>query len=171
MASITQQDAYPVPSEPTTISQTTSQNEAGTNSDSSRSSAEIDGSPPRLKVLRPKILSRKSSGPIVVTADHPNIEAQDEEYDEDDARSMSPKRTSAEVARLEEGARAALQEQARILQERLLSIIEKVESVKTEHEKLESGNQFLQSYIGELMQTSKITATAGKGKGKAGKSK
>lgn len=61
-------------------------------------------------MLRPRIMSRKSSGPIVVTADHPNIEVQDEEYDEDDARSMSPKRTSAEVARLEEGARAALQE-------------------------------------------------------------
>lgn len=46
-----------------------------------------------------------------------------------------------------------------------MEIIERVDTVKSEHEKLEGGNKFLQSYIGELMQTSKITA-AGAPKGK-----
>jgi len=85
---------------------------------------------------------------------------------------MSPRRTSEEVDRLGESARQALIQQAKELQESLLQIVDKVESVKTEHEKLEGGNRFLQSYIGELMQTSKITATGSskiKGKGKSSK--
>jgi len=36
--------------------------------------------------------------------------------------------------------------------------------VRAEHERLDAGNRFLQSYIGELMATSKITA-AGAGGG------
>jgi hypothetical protein len=36
--------------------------------------------------------------------------------------------------------------QARELQESLLQIVERVESVKAEQEKLEGGNRFLQSY-------------------------
>jgi short coiled-coil protein len=64
----------------------------------------------------------------------------------------------------------------------LLEIVDRVESVKEEHEKLEGGNRFLQScvfprrvscvgadakrrYIGELMQTSKLTAAGAAGKG------
>ena len=58
--------------------------------------------------------------------------------------------------------------QARALQSNLLEILERVDSVKSEHEKLEGGNKFLQSYIGELMQTSKITST-GAGKAKKGR--
>lgn len=67
--------------------------------------------------------------------------------------------------------------QAKALQDNLLEIIDRVDSVKSEHEKLEGGNKFLQSYvfevglpqstlancglryIGELMQTSKITSS------------
>jgi hypothetical protein len=36
--------------------------------------------------------------------------------------------------------------QAKALQESLLQIVDRVESVKTEHEKLDKGNRFLQSY-------------------------
>ena len=60
-----------------------------------------------------------------------------------------------------------------------MEIVDRVEVVKSEHEKLEGGNKFLQSYvfprqvdihlltilryIGELMQTSKLTSSgAGK---------
>lgn len=49
-----------------------------------------------------------------------------------------------------------------------MEIVDRVEVVKNEHEKLEGGNRFLQSYIGELMQTSKITSS---GAGKAAKNK
>lgn len=61
-------------------------------------------------------------------------------------------------------------DQAKALQASLLDIVERVETIKSEHEKLEGGNRFLQSYIGELMQTSKITSTGasrGKGKGRS----
>lgn len=68
-----------------------------------------------------------------------------------------------------------------------MEIVDRVEVVKNEHEKLEGGNRFLQSYvlsffivvvskltlpryIGELMQTSKITST-GAGKGLKSKGK
>jgi short coiled-coil protein len=52
--------------------------------------------------------NRKSSGTIIVRRDDPNIELKEEEYDEGDARTMSPRRTSEEVDRLEESARQAL---------------------------------------------------------------
>lgn len=67
-------------------------------------------------------------------------------------------------------ARQALIEQAKALQASLMEIVDRVEVVKNEHEKLEGGNRFLQSYIGELMQTSKITST-GAGKGAKNKGK
>lgn len=57
------------------------------------------------------------------------------------------------------------------MQDSLLEIVDRVESVKEEHEKLEGGNRFLQSYIGELMQTSKLTAAGAAGKGKGGRGK
>jgi hypothetical protein len=112
--------------------------------------------------------TRKSSGTIIVSRDHSTIGVLREDYDEGDARAMSPRRSSEEVDRLEEGARQALIEQAKQLQASLLSIVDRVETVRNEHEKLEGGNKFLQSYIGELMQTSKITSTSSsKIKGKA----
>jgi len=124
------------------------------------------------RLKRPKVLSRVSSSTIIVPRDTPNIELTDEEYGPGDARTMSPRRTSEEVDRLGENARQALLQQAKELQDSLLQIVTKVESVKSEHIKLEGGNRFLQSYIGELMQTSKITASgAGKSKGKGKSSK
>jgi len=114
---------------------------------------------------RPKFHTRKSSGTIIVPRDAKHIEIRDEEYDEGDARTMSPRRSSEEVDRLEEGLRQNMIEQSKQLQASLLSLVDRVESVKAEHEKLEGGNKFLQSYIGELMQTSKITA-AGASKNK-----
>lgn len=67
--------------------------------------------------------------------------------DEDDVRSMSPRRSSAELARLSETARQDMMEQARELQASLQAIVERVETVKSEHEKLEGGNKFLSSYV------------------------
>lgn len=121
------------------------------------------------KQPRPKLHTRKSSGTIIVPAATTKIELDEdeEEYDEGDPRTMSPRRSSEEVDRLEEGLRQNMIEQSKQLQASLLSLVDRVESVKAEHEKLEGGNRFLQSYIGELMQTSKITsASAIKGKGK-----
>lgn len=118
---------------------------------------------------RPKLHTRHTSGTIIVPAATLQIEADGEEYDEGDARTMSPRRSSEEVDRLEEGLRANMIEytssstsifmpmltmlscrQSKQLQASLLSLVDRVESVKAEHEKLEGGNRFLQSYVGIL---------------------
>ena len=66
---------------------------------------------------------------------------------EGDVRTMSPRRNSSEVDQLGEEARRDLVEQAKTLQTSLQAIVERVETVKNEHEKLEGGNKFLQSYV------------------------
>jgi hypothetical protein len=53
---------------------------------------------------------------------------------------------------------------AKALQDSLLTIFHKIEAVKEEHDKLDNNNKFLQRYIGDLMTTSKITATSSKAK-------
>lgn len=69
----------------------------------------------------------------------------DDEIEEGDVRTMSPRRNSEEVDRLGEAARRDLIEQAKTLQTSLQAIVDRVETVKTEHQKLEGGNKFLQS--------------------------
>jgi hypothetical protein len=44
--------------------------------------------------------------------------------------------------------RLTLYRQAKELQDSLLEIVDRVESVREEHEKLEGGNRFLQSCVG-----------------------
>jgi len=98
---------------------------------------------PRLST-RPKLGSRKSSGTMIVPRDAPTT-VTEPDIDAGDVRSMSPRRNSAEVDRLGEAARKDLIEQARTLQTSLQAIVDRVETVKSEHEKLEGGNKFLQS--------------------------
>lgn len=69
----------------------------------------------------------------------------DDEIEEGDVRTMSPRRSSEEVDRLGEAARRDLIEQAKTLQTSLQAIVDRVETVKNEHQKLEGGNKFLQS--------------------------
>jgi len=88
--------------------------------------------------------SRKSSGSMIVSRENSNGVV-GEEYDAGDVRSMSPRRNGAEVDKLGEDARSELIEQAKTLQASLQAIVDRVESVKSEHEKLEGGNKFLQS--------------------------
>ncbi|KAL5347016.1 hypothetical protein ACLOAV_008159 [Pseudogymnoascus australis] len=120
---------------------------------------------------RPKIGTRKSSGTIIVPRDAPNVELKkgEEVFDEDDARAMSPRRNSEDLEKMSQEARAQLSQSvlalplsaphAKLLQESLLEIYNRIEAVKEEHDKLDSNNKFLQKYIGDLMSTSKITAT------------
>lgn len=117
---------------------------------------------------RPKISSRKSSGTIIVPRDDPNIELQegDETFDADDARAMSPRRTSEDLEKMGQDARRQLSQQAKILHESLLEIFNRIDAVKQEHDKLDSNNKFLQKYIGDLMSTSKITASGASGRKK-----
>jgi hypothetical protein len=111
----------------------------------------------------------------------------EEEYDDGDARTMSPRRSSEEIEKMGQDAREALIEwvtfhlqgrpsdtttssplriisaskpvshwnttsdyshrQAKTLQATLMEIVDRVEVVKNEHEKLEGGNRFLQSWV------------------------
>lgn len=80
---------------------------------------------------------------MIVDRSHPIVV--DEELDEDDVRAMSPRRSSTELLKLSEDARRDLIEQARILQTSLQAIVDRVETVREEHERLEGGNKFLQS--------------------------
>jgi hypothetical protein len=53
---------------------------------------------------------------------------------------------------------------ARALQDSLVTLFNRIEAVKEEHDKLDNHNKFLQKYIGDLMTTSKITASSSRTK-------
>lgn len=59
---------------------------------------------------RPKMVSRKSSGTIIVPREHPRVELQegDEIFDQDDARAMSPRRNSEDLEKMSQEAREQL---------------------------------------------------------------
>ncbi|EEH11004.1 bZIP transcription factor [Histoplasma capsulatum var. duboisii H88] len=119
---------------------------------------------------RPRLASRKPSASILVPRDHPEIEIEKEEFPPDDARAMSPRRNSADVEKLSREAREALQKQANTLQSSLQALAERIDEVKSDHDKLENENRFLQDYIGGLTRTmsakTEVTSTSGVGKGK-----
>ena len=148
----------------------------------SSSSSSVNGdssiSVDKTSLQRPKLQSRKSSGTIIVPREHPRVELQkgDEVFDEDDARAMSPRRSSQDLEKMSNEARAQLNEyvpcawphctsilmfrrHAKALQTSLIEIFNRIEAVKEEHDKLDNNNKFLQKYIGDLMSTSKITST------------
>lgn len=77
-----------------------------------------------------------------------------------DPRNMSPRRDSEELDQLGAETKARLQAQAQSLQSGLLALLERVDKVREEHDKLEGENRFLQEYIGSLMATSKITGSS-----------
>jgi hypothetical protein len=83
--------------------------------------------------------------------------------DEDEIRQMSPRRNSNDMEQLTLQTADQLRH-AKLLQESLLGIFTRIESVKEEHDKLDSNNKFLQKYIGDLMSTTNITATGGRSK-------
>ena len=139
-------DAIPSINEPHDLSTRPGPSPSPSSSDSSAAASEDDTA--RLsshRLSRPKLGSRKSSGTIIVPRDGSSTVVEDESIDEGDVRSMSPRRSSEEVDRLGEDARKDLIEQAQLLQTSLQAIVDRVETVKTEHEKLEGGNKFLQS--------------------------
>jgi hypothetical protein len=87
---------------------------SSSSSSSSSSSVHEEGRPrtPQDPLKRPKMTSRKSSGTIIVPREHPKVELgeDDEEFDEDDARAMSPRRSSQDLEKMSQDARAQLNE-------------------------------------------------------------
>ncbi|KAK1770174.1 hypothetical protein QBC33DRAFT_313449 [Phialemonium atrogriseum] len=110
--------------------------------------------------IRPPLPTRKSSGTIIVPRDSSAVGPVETELDPDDVRSMSPRRTTEDIEALGKEARNELKRHAKALQESLLTIFHRIEAVKEEHDKLDNNNKFLQKYIGDLMATSKITASS-----------
>lgn len=82
----------------------------------------------------------------------------------DDVRAMSPRRTTEDIEALGKEAREELQRHAKALQDSLITLFNRIEAVKEEHDKLDNNNRFLQKYIGDLMTTSKITASGSRSK-------
>jgi len=87
-------------------------------------------------------------------------------YEMMDPRNMSPRRDSEELNQLGAEAKARLEAQAQTLQSGLLALLDRVEKVREEHDKLEGENRFLQEYIGSLMATSKITGSSSGARGR-----
>jgi hypothetical protein len=113
---------------------------------------------------RPRLPSRKSSGPLVVPRDSSAVGPIDSHYGPDDVRAMSPRRTTEDIDRMGKEAREEMKRHAKALQDSLITIFHRIEAVKEEHDKLDNNNKFLQKYIGDLMSTSKITASGGRSK-------
>ncbi|GAB0136491.1 hypothetical protein EsDP_00004791 [Epichloe bromicola] len=113
---------------------------------------------------RPRLPSRKSSGPLAVPRDSSAVGPVDAHFGPDDVRAMSPRRTSEDIDKMGKEAREEMRRHAKLLQESLITIFNRIEAVREEHDKLDSNNKFLQKYIGDLMSTTKITATGSRGK-------
>ncbi|KAF5133548.1 uncharacterized protein G6M90_00g006570 [Metarhizium brunneum] len=113
---------------------------------------------------RPRMPSRKSSGPLVVPRDSSEVGPVDPQFGPDDVRAMSPRRTSEDIDRLGKEAREEMRRHAKALQESLITIFNRIEAVREEHDKLDNNNKFLQKYIGDLMSTTKITSSGSRGK-------
>lgn len=159
------------PAPPTSLSQTSPPSRQTPTRTPPTSSRDFSGTPTlspfrhgRL-VTRPLAGPRKPSSTMIVRADStiPVEEPHDPArvFPPDDARAMSPRRNSVETDRLAEGVRHQMESRARELQTGLSDMVDRIEAVRMECERLEGGNRFLQSYIGELMQTSRVTQTAG----------
>lgn len=58
---------------------------------------------------RPRLGARRSSGSNIVPRDHPDVEVRTRGFSPNDARAMSPRRTSTEIEKLGEDARRSLQ--------------------------------------------------------------
>ncbi|KAI0022968.1 hypothetical protein F4780DRAFT_120698 [Xylariomycetidae sp. FL0641] len=114
--------------------------------------------------VRPRLHNRKSSGSLIVPRDSSQVGPVEPEWEADDVRAMSPRRTSEDLEVMGREAREELHRHAMALQDSLLMIFHRIEAVKEEHDKLDSNNKFLQKYIGDLMSTSKITSTTGRGR-------
>ncbi|KAI8711334.1 hypothetical protein NCS52_01509400 [Fusarium sp. LHS14.1] len=108
---------------------------------------------------RPPLPTRKSSGSLVVPRDSSAVSSIEPNFGPDDVRAMSPRRTSEELDKIGKEAREEMRRHADALQDSLLTIFNRIEVLREEHDKLDNNNKFLQKYIGDLTSTGKITAS------------
>ena len=104
------------PKEPTTPPSGARKDTAPTTAESSRTKTfptKTDGltptTPSRRENIRPKSIGRQPSGSIIIPRDAVPMPTPQGEYPPDDARAMSPRRTSEETEKLGEETRLAVQ--------------------------------------------------------------
>ena len=99
---------FPTVAEPAVCPSSASDNDDMSSSSYSGSVSEDGAKSDTTKLQRPKLGSRKSSGTIIIPRDSPHVELKEEEYDDGDARTMSPRRSSEEIEKMGQEARLAL---------------------------------------------------------------
>ncbi|KAI4129729.1 MAG: hypothetical protein LQ338_002113 [Usnochroma carphineum] len=104
------------------------------------------------KLTRPRITQRKSSGTMIIPRDAPT-EAPPQEFSPDDARAMSPRRTSEETDQMLVSARLSIEKRAQDMQSGLAAIASQIETVAKNCESLDRQNQALQDAIGDMTRT------------------
>ncbi|KAJ9645571.1 hypothetical protein H2204_001152 [Knufia peltigerae] len=145
-----------IPVRPSISPSISSGSSSSSSSDSDCSSHHPTSSRPgsrRSRMDRPRLGDRQRSNTIIVPKGRDVVQKEKPQYPPDDARAMSPRRNSEDIERLERGVRESLKEQARSLQSSLAALAEKIDEVKSDHDKLENENRFLQDYIGGLTRT------------------
>ncbi|MDI1490130.1 MAG: hypothetical protein OHK93_001330 [Ramalina farinacea] len=132
----------------------------------SSSSEPASKKPSTMSPPRPSLGSRQQSGSMIVPSNHPEIECKTpREFPPDDARAMSPRQSTENLDQMCGESRDKIQSSAIEHQAGLAALVEKIESVKTGHEKLERDNNALQEYIGGLTKSmSKTDLTSGRKK-------
>ncbi|KAL9629915.1 MAG: hypothetical protein Q9204_005008 [Flavoplaca sp. TL-2023a] len=115
----------------------------------STTSTDTDEFPNQSKLSRPKIMSRKSSGTIIVPREAPT-QAPPQDFPPDDARAMSPRRSSEETDKMLVNARQSIERRAQDMQSGLEAIATQIETVSKNCESLDKQNQALQDAIGDM---------------------
>ncbi|KAL8942033.1 MAG: hypothetical protein Q9216_001886 [Gyalolechia sp. 2 TL-2023] len=130
---------HPTVSPPTPpVSQSTSNTSTDTDEDSKRT-----------RLTRPRLTQRKSSGTMIIPRDAP-VEAPPQEFPPDDARAMSPRRSSEETEKMLVSARLSIEKRAQDMQSGLAAIATQIETVSKNCESLDRQNQALQDAIGDM---------------------
>ena len=100
----TKEPTAPIPA----VGESVSTNIAETTSPS-QADIPVPATPSRRENVRPKSIGRQNSGTIIIPRDAVPMPTPQGEYPPDDARAMSPRRTSEETEKLGEETRTAVQ--------------------------------------------------------------
>ncbi|KAL8903543.1 MAG: hypothetical protein Q9207_003848 [Kuettlingeria erythrocarpa] len=117
--------------------------------DTSNTSTDTDETSSPKKLGRPRITHRQSSGTMIIPRDAPTT-APAKDFPPDDARAMSPRRSSEETDRMLVNVRLSIQQRALDMQSGLAAIANQIETVARNCESLDRQNQALQDAIGDM---------------------
>ncbi|KAJ5487453.1 hypothetical protein N7530_001753 [Penicillium desertorum] len=96
---------------------------------------------------RPRMASRKPSASILVPRDHPEIEIEEEEFP---PRRCPRNESTTQFCRSGAFGQGGSTDPTGALQSSLQALAERIDAVKSDHDKLENENKILQDYIGGL---------------------